>query len=736
MATGNVSRSHRAQRGAASPQQAAPGAGAAARRGNAPPPQGCASAAIAPRAQAAGASSSSGTHPSPPRAALPARGRVALPALSDRAAGAVVDEAMTYLQKFEKLSIDPNVTKAAIARMLPGALKAIRRALEAIPHLNIQQLHSLQGEKAQQYLPQKQAVLASDLSGVLIDTFDAKDTGGKLKWRMRAAEMAHREMAPDFDQELVDYLKGLDGTLEQLEPCMHAALSSIRLLGARPDLKASESMAQCLKDAVVSLTEMRVKRIERHLDGIRLCIQRLRMEPALAGTPAGTALDALEARTAEQDELLDVLDVLLDARSPALPQKVVQLQGQLDALLGAARGFVEVASAQFAAEDDDPSSATVRLAPHVLHSVARIVAEMEDALGAYRLPRSVARHVHGTTYLGVAVGLEAAARNPSRGGPHATIPGATAGKPAPVASPPQTAQAQAPIPSRKQKAPQGSSGPSASLPSASLPSASSSAQEPGQAAVLQLARERLGAFRRPPEVRIANLDDVIAMGASLRKDTSVLEAYRSAASDPLERGKQMRLALDGWFGQAGRWAGVQEQLQSLQGGDSGASAKELLQKIDQQRIQPLRQLHAQIDALELDQVKTFPHPRLKHVEHLMASDPQGRHLRAGPPRRLRAEGDADGRHSTLFEVELNLGVLSNGMPAPPLYVHMHTRQPVTAEACRSIAFDDLDAIHVKNAEQRGRGRTWEVLHDALDSVHRGPLDAKALQQLQQRMARG
>ena len=121
---------------------------------------------------------------------------------------------------------------------------------------------------------------------------------------------------------------------------------------------------------------------------------------------------------------------------------------------------------------------------------------------------------------------------------------------------------------------------------------------------------------------------------------------------------------------------------------------------------------------------------------LVASHPRARHLGAGPPRRLRAEGDADGRRSTLFEVELGLGTLSNGQPAPPLYVHLHTRQPVTAEACRSIAFDDLDAIHVKNAEQRGRGRTWEMLNNALDSVHRGPLDARVLQQLQERMARG
>jgi len=745
MDTRNVNRGHRAPRGGPSVPPAAPGtpgaAGAeAARRGSAPPPRGGTPAPIAPRPPAAGASPLPGTQHSPPRAALPVRARDWQPPMSDRAAGAVVDEAMTYFQKFEKLMADPQVSQDVTARMLPGALKAARRALEAIPHLNIHQLHSVQGEKARSYLPQKQAVLASDLAGVLIDTFDAKDAGGKLQWRMRAAEAARTETAPEFDQELVEYLKSLDGTLAQLEPCMDAASSSIRLLGARPDLKASEGMAQCLREAVVSLTEMRLKRIERHLDGIRLCIQRLGMAPELKATPAESALGALKARAAVQEELMDVLDVLLDARAPASPEKVVQLQGQLDALLGAARNFVEVAGAQFADGGDDPSAATVRLAPYILHAVARIASEMEDALGAYKLPRSVARHVHGTTYLGVAVGLEAARspeRSPERKVRGTAARGAAPGAPAPPASltrPSRQAEAAA-APSRPRKAPPGGGRPSAS---GAASASSSGAQEPAHGAVLQLARDRLGAYRRPPEATVARLEDVIALGGSLGKDTSVLEAYRNAGSDPLEAGRQMRLALDGWFGHAGRWAGLHEQLRSLPGaagGAGGAEAKELLRKIDQERIQPLRKLHAQIDALELDRTRTYPHPRLKHLQHLMDSDPQGGSVRVGAPRRLRAQGDADGRRGTLFEVELRPGPLANGQPAPPLYVHLHTRQPVTAEACRSIAFDDLDAIHVKNAEQRGRGRTWELLNDALDSVHRGPLDARVLEQLQQRMAR-
>ncbi|WP_035226699.1 hypothetical protein [Paracidovorax oryzae] len=716
MATANVNRSHRAQRGGISPQQAASGAGHAARRGSAPLPQGGASGAIAPRAQAAGASSSAGALHPPPRATLPARGRTAPPAMSDTAAGSVIDEVMTYFQKFERLMSDPAVSNDVTARMLPGALKAARRGLDAVPYLNIYQLKSGMGEAALRYLPQKQAYVASDLAGVLIDTFDAKDTGGKLLLRMHAAEASRMGMGPEFDQELGDYLRGLDGTLQQLEPCMDAASSSIRSLGALRDLKSDADLAHALREAVVSLTEMRLKRIERHLDGIQLCIQRLGMEPGLAGTPAGVALDALKARTAGQEELLDTLDVLLDARVPASPHKVAQLQGQLDALLGAARAFVEVAGTQFASEGDDPAAATVRLAPHILHSVARVASEMEDALGAYKLPPSAVRHVQGMTYLGQAIATETASGSPP---PDSVDPAESSGEesdtPAPVA--PQRQRPQAHARPRKSKEPDDSG-------------------DSSSGALLQWARERLGGFKRPPAARLGSLDDVIAMGASLRKDTSALEAYRSPASDPLEAGRQMRLALDGWFGHAGRWAAVQDRLLELQGTDGEAPVKELLRKFDEERIRPLRRLHAQIDALELDRVKTFPYPRLKHVEHLMQSDPQGRSLRVGAPQKLRSHGEPEGSLGTLFEVRLDAGALANGQPAPPLYVHLHTRRPVTAEACRSIAFDGLDAIHVKNAEQRGRGRTWEVLHDALDSVHRGPLDAKALQQLQQRMARG
>ncbi|ABM31192.1 hypothetical protein QRO08_21970 [Paracidovorax citrulli] len=641
--------------------------------------------------------------------------------MSDETAGGVVDEVMTYFQKYQKLRSNPAVSSDVAARMLPGALKMARRGLDAVPFLSFMQVNSVQGQRARQFLPQQLATLAGDLSDELLNAFYGENTGGKLQWRMDAAAADRRRMTPDFDRELNDYLRGLDGTLRQLEPCMDAMSVAIKSMGTMEEVKTDADMAGILKRAVVDLTEMRLNRIERHLEGIRLCLQRLYMEPELVGTPAGIALGALKTLTADHEEMLNALDVLLDARAPISPDKAAQLQRQLDALLGAARAFVEAAGAQFSSEGDDPYIPTVRLAPHILHSVARIAGEMEDALGAYKLPPSVVRHVQGTTYMGQAIGRHAAIRHPADSVESAGKMEVAPDRPAPVAPQRRKAQARSRV---HRKAPQSDSGTS-----------TSGTQDTACGALLQMARERLGAFNRPPQAGVTSLDDVVAVGASLRKDTSALQVYRNADSDPLEVGRQMRLALDSWFGHAGRWKGVQDQLQALQDSDGGALAKDLLRKIREERIEPLRQLHAQIDAVELDRVKTFAYPRLKHVEHLMQADPQGRILKVGAPVPLRSQG-FDGRNrATLFEVALDVGTLANGQPAPPLYVHLHTRQPVTAETCRTIAFDDLDAVHVKNAEQRGKGRTWEVLNNALDSVHRGPLDAKVLEQLQQRMAR-
>ncbi|GKS91781.1 hypothetical protein [Acidovorax sp. SUPP2539] len=85
-------------------------------------------------------------------------------------------------------------------------------------------------------------------------------------------------------------------------------------------------------------------------------------------------------------------------------------------------------------------------------------------------------------------------------------------------------------------------------------------------------------------------------------------------------------------------------------------------------------------------------------------------------------------------MKLDTGTLADGRPAPALYVHLHTKVPITAEACRTVEFDGLDAFHVKTADQSGKGATWELLNDALHSVHRGPLDSAVLKALQHRMA--
>ncbi|MDA8457437.1 hypothetical protein M4R22_21970 [Acidovorax sp. GBBC 3334] len=717
METGNVNRSHRAQRGGATPHETT-GTGGPGRRGSTSSPQGGAAAHIAPRASGAGPSAGAVAQGRQSRVPLPALARTSPPRMTDEAAGTVVDKAMEYFKRFEKSLRNPDVPPEDKLRALPVAFAMAQRALDAFQYMNIFQLKSEQAQISRRILLEQQAALACDLSDGAIQALDHKDASGFLMWRMQAAQEMGMDLMPDFDRELDAHLKGLDGTLKTLEPWMGAAASSIKALGDMPELKTSPAIVYSIQSAVVGLTGMRLKRIERHLSGIELCIQRLDMESSLSGTPAGAALGALKARIADPVELMKVLDLLMDARVPAAPDKVAQLKGQLDALLGAARAFVEAAGAQF--PSDGPPGAAVSVAQHILHSVARVAGEMEDALGAYKLPPSAVRHVHGMTYLGQPTELQAAPRNPDDS---ADLP--EKADPSPdtqTSAAPQRQKAKAKA--RKQKVQEGGSGSSASA-----------AQAPRNGPLLQLARERLGGFKRPPETRVGSLDDMIAMGALLQKNTSALEAYRQEGSDPLETGNQMRRALDSWFGRADRWEAMKGQLQASQEAHGKGTAGDLVQRFETERIAPLQRLHAQIDALELDRVKTFAYPRLKHVEYLMKADAQGQAMKIEAPRKLASHGDPDEHRGTVFEVELSPGKLSNGQPAPPLYVHLHTRQPVTAEACRTIAFGDLDAIHVKNADQRGKGRTWEALNNALDSVHRGPLDAAALKLLQERMAR-
>ncbi|WP_111882391.1 hypothetical protein [Paracidovorax anthurii] len=302
--------------------------------------------------------------------------------MTDTAAGTAVDKVMEFFRRSDAALAESKSRLEDVVRTMPVAFAMTQRALDAFPYMNIYQLRSVPGQENLRYLLKKQATLACDLAGLAIGELEMQDAGGALMWRMQAAQEMRMDLMPDFDRELDEHLKGLDGTLEKLEPWMDAASASIKALGDMPDLKTDPEMAYAITSAVVGLTEMRLKRIERHLGGIELCIQRLDMESGLTGTPAGVALGALKARITDHEELLMALDLLLDARVPAAPEKVAQLQGQLDTLLGAARAFVEVAGAQFASDADEPPTAAVRVAQHALHSVARVAGEMEEALGA------------------------------------------------------------------------------------------------------------------------------------------------------------------------------------------------------------------------------------------------------------------------------------------------------------------------------------------------------------------
>jgi hypothetical protein len=118
------------------------------------------------------------------------------------------------------------------------------------------------------------------------------------------------------------------------------------------------------------------------------------------------------------------------------------------------------------------------------------------------------------------------------------------------------------------------------------------------------------------------------------------------------------------------------------------------------------------------------------------------------PRPLPSALDPGDGRGMLFEMVLQptaLSPLSTGERAQPLYIHLHTTEPVTENECHEMDFTKFSAVHVKTHADRGKGRGWVQLQrelalqapDSSDSeviapaVHRGRVDSVLLQRLRQ-----
>lgn len=153
------------------------------------------------------------------------------------------------------------------------------------------------------------------------------------------------------------------------------------------------------------------------------------------------------------------------------------------------------------------------------------------------------------------------------------------------------------------------------------------------------------------------------------------------------------------------------------------------------KVQTLKVLHAEVQGVAkalqqglegslVDRMKTYPFPTQAHIEELHKS---GQLAAAEAPRALKGEP------GTLFEVKLQPAPLRNGAVPRPVWLHIHTKEPVAAGKLATLGDGAFAATHVKSDTERGRNRQWQQArlregHDAV-MIHRGKITPELCRQL-------
>jgi hypothetical protein len=121
----------------------------------------------------------------------------------------------------------------------------------------------------------------------------------------------------------------------------------------------------------------------------------------------------------------------------------------------------------------------------------------------------------------------------------------------------------------------------------------------------------------------------------------------------------------------------------------------------------------------LDHMKIYPFPTQVHVQQLLDA---GELAAAEPPQALKGEP------GTLFELKLQPAVLRNGVLPRPIWLHIHTTQPVHADQLAKLSDESFAATHVKSDDRRGHNRQWQdaQARAGYDNVliHRGKITPK------------
>ncbi|WP_407059010.1 hypothetical protein ACJBUE_03065 [Ralstonia syzygii subsp. celebesensis] len=219
--------------------------------------------------------------------------------------------------------------------------------------------------------------------------------------------------------------------------------------------------------------------------------------------------------------------------------------------------------------------------------------------------------------------------------------------------------------------------------------------------------------------------DPIQIAQSLGKDTRTLQReLKDPRSDAAMTADYLRSVVRDWFGDARKSGRLRDAVAALPQKDV---------RVGQLtgRIKALEQIERRLDTLEADLLKRDACPRAPHLDRLLnAKENQIRFV--GQPVRLSAETRND-RQGTLFEMRIKFKPLSDGRQAAPWVVHIHTREPTTADALSTKPFSDFTAVHLKTDQEKNLGPRWEAVMRALGyadaKVHRGPIGTALLGKL-------
>ncbi|MEF9387851.1 type III secretion system effector XopP [Ralstonia solanacearum species complex bacterium KE056] len=237
-----------------------------------------------------------------------------------------------------------------------------------------------------------------------------------------------------------------------------------------------------------------------------------------------------------------------------------------------------------------------------------------------------------------------------------------------------------------------------------------------------------GLLRRYPVDRkvLAQFDgDLIRIAQSLGKDTRTLQSeLADSRCDGAMTADYLRTAIRDWLGDIRNIGPLHEAVAALspQDGRVGQLTG---------RIKALERIECRLDTMQADLLKRDACPRAPHLKRLLNAKENA--IRSvDQPARLPRETPND-RLGTLFEMRIVLKPLSNGRRVAPWVVHIHTREPTTADRLATMPPGDFAAVHLKTDWEKNLGRRWEAVMRALGyeeaKVHRGPIGTELLGQL-------